>query len=319
MGRIWRGLKLGMKSLLLAQAPVGPDGAGHRLRRGGGDLDAGDRRGDQPRRPGADRALGATNIIVRSVKPSDEAQATGGRPAHDPQLRSQVQRLRPDPRDDAHDPQGPADPRDPQADPPRPLRHRRPRGRHDARLCRVQPAPDREGPVPDGLGQREIPELRRARRRDRQDPLPLRGPAQPVGQARHRLLHRRRRDRGASQLGRDRRQPGGPGLQQGRVHPAQYLQAPVRREDHRQPLGLDGRPRRPSSPRSPFRSASIDEVLPTVPADRGRVRALPPQERRRDDRPLRPAARRRRARPASSASSWARSRRSRCWSAASAS
>ena len=27
------------------------------------------------------RALGATNIIVRSVKPSDEAQATGGRPA----------------------------------------------------------------------------------------------------------------------------------------------------------------------------------------------------------------------------------------------
>jgi putative ABC transport system permease protein len=81
MGRIWRALKLGMKSLLL-----------HKLRSGltvlgivfgvaavismlaiaeGSSRDAQERI----------RALGATNIIVRSVKPSDEAQATAGRPA----------------------------------------------------------------------------------------------------------------------------------------------------------------------------------------------------------------------------------------------
>ncbi|QEH33124.1 Macrolide export ATP-binding/permease protein MacB [Aquisphaera giovannonii] len=81
MGRIWRALRLGMKSLLL-----------HKLRSGltvlgtvfgvaavismlaiaeGSSRDALERI----------RALGATNIIIRSVKPSDEAQATGGRPS----------------------------------------------------------------------------------------------------------------------------------------------------------------------------------------------------------------------------------------------
>ncbi|WP_337173702.1 ABC transporter permease [Paludisphaera sp.] len=81
MRRIWRGLKLGMKSLLL-----------HKLRSGltvlgivfgvaavismlaiaeGSSRDAQERI----------RALGANNIIIRSVKPSDEAQASAGRPA----------------------------------------------------------------------------------------------------------------------------------------------------------------------------------------------------------------------------------------------
>jgi putative ABC transport system permease protein len=81
MGRIWRGLKFGMKSLLL-----------HKLRSGltvlgivfgvaavismlavgeGSSRDAQERI----------QQLGATNIIIRSVKPSDEAQATSGRPA----------------------------------------------------------------------------------------------------------------------------------------------------------------------------------------------------------------------------------------------
>ncbi|MGO9598633.1 MAG: ABC transporter permease [Isosphaeraceae bacterium] len=81
MERIWRALKLGMKSLLL-----------HKLRSGltvlgivfgvaavismlaiaeGSSRDAQERI----------KALGATNIIIRSVKPSDEAQATGGRPS----------------------------------------------------------------------------------------------------------------------------------------------------------------------------------------------------------------------------------------------
>src|SRR3982751_2999510 len=78
MGRVWRSLKLGMKSLLL-----------HKLRSGltvlgivfgvaavismlavgeGSSRDAQERY----------RLLGATNIIYRSVKPSDEAQASSG-------------------------------------------------------------------------------------------------------------------------------------------------------------------------------------------------------------------------------------------------
>src|SRR4051812_46269808 len=78
MGRIWRGLKLGLKSLLL-----------HKLRSGltvlgivfgvaavismlavgeGSSRDAQERI----------QALGATNIIIRSIKPSEETQATGG-------------------------------------------------------------------------------------------------------------------------------------------------------------------------------------------------------------------------------------------------
>jgi putative ABC transport system permease protein len=81
VGRIWRGLKSGLKSLSL-----------HKLRSGltvlgivfgvaavismlaiaeGSSRDAQERI----------QALGATNIIIRSVKPSEEAQASGGRPA----------------------------------------------------------------------------------------------------------------------------------------------------------------------------------------------------------------------------------------------
>ena len=81
MGRIWRGLKLGMKSLFL-----------HKLRSGLTVLGIvfgvaavismlaiaeGSSRDAQLRI----QALGATNIIIRSVKPSDETQASGGRPA----------------------------------------------------------------------------------------------------------------------------------------------------------------------------------------------------------------------------------------------
>jgi putative ABC transport system permease protein len=81
MGRIWRGLKLGMKSLLL-----------HKLRSGLTVLGIvfgvaavismlavgeGSSRDAQLRI----QQLGATNLIVRSVKPTDETQASGGRPA----------------------------------------------------------------------------------------------------------------------------------------------------------------------------------------------------------------------------------------------
>src|SRR3954452_6361411 len=81
MGRIWRSLKLGMKSLML-----------HKLRSGltvlvivfgvaaviamlaigeGASRDAQERY----------QALGAVNIIIKSRKPTEETQAAGGRPA----------------------------------------------------------------------------------------------------------------------------------------------------------------------------------------------------------------------------------------------
>ncbi len=81
MRRIWRSLKLGMKSLLL-----------HKLRSGLTVLGIvfgvaaviamlavaeGSSREAQKRYA----ALGATNIIYRSIKPTDETQATGGRPS----------------------------------------------------------------------------------------------------------------------------------------------------------------------------------------------------------------------------------------------
>jgi putative ABC transport system permease protein len=81
MGRIWRALKLGMKSLLL-----------HKLRSGLTVLGIvfgvaavismlSIAEGTSREAQEQIRALGATNIIVRSVKPSEEAQATAGRPA----------------------------------------------------------------------------------------------------------------------------------------------------------------------------------------------------------------------------------------------
>src|SRR5262245_31910364 len=79
MGRIWRGLKLGVRSLLL-----------HKLRSsltvlgivfGVAAVIAMLAIGEGSSRDAQDRIreLGATNIILRSVKPSEEAQATGGR------------------------------------------------------------------------------------------------------------------------------------------------------------------------------------------------------------------------------------------------
>lgn len=80
MGRIWRALTLGMKSLLLHKLRSGLTVLGIVFGVGaviamlaiaeGSSRDAQDRI----------RALGATNIIIRSVKPSDESQASGGRP-----------------------------------------------------------------------------------------------------------------------------------------------------------------------------------------------------------------------------------------------
>jgi putative ABC transport system permease protein len=81
MGRMWRSLKLGLKSLLL-----------HKLRSGLtvlgivfgvaaviAMLAIGE--GSSREQQAQFRALGATNIIIRSVKPTEESQAAGGRPA----------------------------------------------------------------------------------------------------------------------------------------------------------------------------------------------------------------------------------------------
>jgi MacB-like periplasmic core domain len=81
MGRIWRGLRLGLKSLLLHKLRSGLTTLGltfgvaaviSMLAVGEGASRAIQRDIEQ---------LGATNIILRSVKPSDEAQAASGRKA----------------------------------------------------------------------------------------------------------------------------------------------------------------------------------------------------------------------------------------------
>src|SRR5215470_2775757 len=81
MGRIWRSLKLGLKSFLLHKLRSGLTVLGivfgvaaviAVLAVGEGSSREAQKRFEQ---------LGATNIIVRSIKPSDEAQSAGGRPA----------------------------------------------------------------------------------------------------------------------------------------------------------------------------------------------------------------------------------------------
>ena len=153
-------------------------------------------------------ALGATNIIIRSVKPSDEAQATGGRPAAILNYGLKY---------DDYDRILATVPTIKKA---LPIREIRKQIRHldhfidgrvvgtthdyaDFNLLEID-----KGRFLTAADNEQVPELRRARRRDGQDALPLRGPDRPVGQARHRLLHGRRRDQGARQHGGDRRQPG---------------------------------------------------------------------------------------------------------------
>jgi putative ABC transport system permease protein len=82
MGRIWRGLRLGMKSLLLHKLRSGLTVLG--IVFGVASVIAMLSIAEGTSRVAMDqiRALGATNIIIRSVKPSEEQQASGGnRPA----------------------------------------------------------------------------------------------------------------------------------------------------------------------------------------------------------------------------------------------
>ncbi len=80
MGRIWRGLRLGLKSLMLHKLRSGLTALGlifgvaaviSMLAVGEGSSRDAQARIEQ---------LGATNIIIRSVKPTEEAQAAAGRP-----------------------------------------------------------------------------------------------------------------------------------------------------------------------------------------------------------------------------------------------
>ena len=81
MGRIWRSLKMGLKSLLLHKLRSGLTVLG--IVFGVASVIAMLAIGEGSSRDAQQRfeMLGVTNIIYRSVKPSDEAQAAGGRPA----------------------------------------------------------------------------------------------------------------------------------------------------------------------------------------------------------------------------------------------
>jgi putative ABC transport system permease protein len=81
MGRIWRGLRLGLKSLMLHKLRSGLTALG--LIFGVAAVISMLAVGEGASRDAQLRIeeLGATNIILRSVKPSEEAQATAGRPA----------------------------------------------------------------------------------------------------------------------------------------------------------------------------------------------------------------------------------------------
>src|SRR5260370_12166759 len=78
MGRIWRGLKLGMKSLLLHKLRSGLTVLG--IVFGVAAVISMLSIAEGTSRVARDqiRALGATNIIIRSVKPSTEAETSGG-------------------------------------------------------------------------------------------------------------------------------------------------------------------------------------------------------------------------------------------------
>ena len=304
-----------------AQAAVGADGAGHRLRRGGGDLDAGDRRRDRAAtRRSRSEQLGATNIIIRSVKPSDEAQADR-RPAVailnyglkyddydriiEPCRRSRkvlpIREIRKQIRHLNHCLDGRVVGTTHDYAEFNRLRDRPRAGsspRPTTRSSRTSPCSPTRRPRPCS------PTKTRSASRSSSGPTTTRSSASP---------------RSAQQLGGDRRQPGCAGLQQGRLHPARTPagSGSASGSSNSRSGSMAGRGDPALADHAPGR---LDRRGPADrPDDRGGLRALPPQEGRRDDRPLRPAAGRPSARPASSASSWARSRRSRCWSAASAS
>ena len=119
MGRLWRALRLGLKSLMLHKLRSGLTALG--IVFGVAAVISMLAVGEGSSRDAQERIelLGATNIILRSVKPSEEGSRTqGGSADARAEVRPDLPGLRADPRNRADDQAGLADPRDPQqADP----------------------------------------------------------------------------------------------------------------------------------------------------------------------------------------------------------
>ena len=174
------------------QATLGSDGAGHCLRRGGGDLDAGGRRGSEPRRADA----GSSS----SARPTSSS-ARSSRPMSPPSGR-QAFILNYGLKYDDYDRILATVPTIRRA---LPVREIRKQIRHldkfvdgrvvgtTLRIRRVQPPGDRQGAVPHRGRQRPGAELRRARRRDGPDLVPVPRGGRQHDQARAGLLQGRRR------------------------------------------------------------------------------------------------------------------------------
>ena len=166
MRRIWRSLKLGLKSLLLHKLRSGLTILGDCFRRRGGHRHDGRQRGEKSRCAGTHRKAGRDqhHLPIRQT----ERRSSGVIHARHSrvELRPEVQGLRPYPR---HRPQHREDSpltRDSQGDsPPRPLHGWTRRGYH-GRLRRIQPPGSRTWPIPHRLRRRRQPEFRRARRRN---------------------------------------------------------------------------------------------------------------------------------------------------------
>ena len=227
--------------------------------------------------------------------------------------------LRPAPGHRPHHQVGPADPRDPQADPLPQPRPRRPGRRHHPRIRRLQPPGDREGAVPQGVRQRPIRELRRPRRRNGQDPFPLRRPAPQVGQTRHRLLHDHRRHQGADRAG-ERPAAASRRRTSTRTSTSRLNTCKLRFGERL----VDSRPGSFSIEETQLSQItlqvhSIDQVRPSAPIIKDAIEPKHPKKDVDVRDPLRPADAGAGHGPRSSASSSGRSRRSRCWSAGSGS
>ena len=294
MGRIWRALKLGMKSLLL-----------HKLRSGLTVLGIvfgvaavismlAIAEGTSRAALEQIRALGATNIIIRSVKPSDDAQASGGnRPSQIlnyglkysdfDRIVETIPTIR-------------------KVLPVREIRKQIRRGSYafdgrvvgttedyaDFNLLRI--AKGRFLTATDNERYENFVVLAH----DTAGKLfPYEDPVNQtikLGADYYTVVGvtagARKRARGHVE---DRKQPGIARLQQRRLYSAQYLPAPIRRANHRPAIGLAPGGRDPAHPdHDP--GGDDGRGAADGSADRSRVRALSPQEGRRKDGPVRLAA-----------------------------
>ncbi len=148
--------------------------------------------------------LGATNIIVRSVKPPMQSSKPGTGKLRR-RLRPDARRLRPHRFHHPHRQAGRSPPRNPQGGPLPDPRDRRPLHRLHPRLCRHQPSRHEPRPVP----HRPRPEPRRQRvhhcRRDRAATFPLRRSDRQIAPGGRHVLRHHRADGQPDTLRVDRR------------------------------------------------------------------------------------------------------------------